>query len=405
MKILHTADWHIGKVLHKYSLNEEFELFLDWLLDCIQKENVDVLLISGDIFDVANPSVKDRGVYYRFLSRLIGSRTQVIITGGNHDSVGLIDAPQEILKHININVIGGAKADLSDELIEVFDENGKVACIVAAVPFLRDKDLRNLNTDVKFENRAAALKSGIENHYSSLAQLCEANYKGTPALAMGHLYARGVSTSESERDIHIGNAAAVESDIFPDTFGYIALGHIHRPQVIGGNPMVRYSGSPIALSFSEKEDQKCVLITELKDGKFGEPEVKLVPKKRQLKKMSGNLEEVKSKLETYRPDFDLKSFVEIEIKEENFSAAILAEVEVLISEYNEHENFIILKSKTFFEHGAKDTADLFQKGESIEDLKPKEVFNKLLENESLSEDNVNLVKDAFVELLESIQDL
>lgn len=404
MKILHTADWHIGKILHKHSLVQEMELFLDWLIQIMAEEEIDLLLVSGDLFDTANPSVKDRSVYYRFLSRLIGSKTQVIITGGNHDSVGLIDAPQEIFKHLKINVIGGAKPDLQDELVEVYDENQDLKLIVAAVPFLRDRDLRNLNTDEKFESRSEALKAGIEKHYATLSDLCDEQYKGIPAMAMGHLYARGVTISDSERDIHIGNAAAIESSIFPDRFSYVALGHIHRPQIIGKNPFIRYSGSPIALSFSEKEDQKCVLITELSDGKFTSPQVVFVPKNRQLKKVKGNLDEVKSKLNAYNPNFKLSSFIELEISEKDFSASILSEVEQLVSEHANSEKFTILKSKTTFENGAKDTSDLFQRGESIEDLKPLDVFDKLIENETLSEDKKEMVKDAFIELLESIHD-
>lgn len=403
MKILHTADWHIGKVLHKHSLVPEMEMFLDWLIQLIENEDIDLLLVSGDIFDITNPAVKDRGVYYRFLSRLIGTNTQVIITGGNHDSVGLIDAPQEILRHININAIGGAKPELKDELVEVVDRNGDLQMVVAAVPFLRDRDLRNLHTDIDFESRAEALKAGILKHYEMLSELSENLYPDIPAIAMGHLYAKGVSTSESERDIHIGNAGAVESSIFPDHFQYIALGHIHRPQIIGKNPMIRYSGSPIALSFSEKEDQKCVLLTELINGKLKEPEVVQVPKMRQLKKIMGNYDEVKEKLENYAPDFELKSFVEIEITEDDFSEIILANVAQLITDFSDNENFTILKSKTNFKNGAKDTSDLFERGESIEDLKPIDVFEKLLEGEKIPEDKNQIIKETFIELLESIQ--
>ncbi len=403
MKILHTADWHIGKVLHKHSLLPEMEMFLDWLIEYMESEKIDVLLISGDIFDVANPSVRDRGVYYHFLSRLIGTNVQVIITGGNHDSVGLIDAPQEILKHIKIRVVGGAKRESRDELIEIYDKDGNVKFVVAAVPFLRDKDLRNLHSDIEFENRTEALKHGIIQHYKLLSELCNEYYSDIPAIAMGHLYAKGASSSESERDIHIGNAAAVESNVFPERFGYVALGHIHRPQIIGGNPLIRYSGSPIPLSFSEREDQKCVLVTELKDSQFAIPEIVLIPKKRQLKKVAGNFEEVRKNLEGYTPEFELVSFVEIEITEEDFSAVLLSNVEQLIAEYAMNDKFRILKSKTRFINGAKDTSNLFERGASIEDLKPLDVFEKLLENESLTDDKNEMIKDAFIELLESIQ--
>ena len=157
MKVLHTADWHIGKILHKHALKNEIQAFFNWLLDVISQEHVNLLLVSGDIFDLANPSSKDREIYYRFLSRLAATETQIIITGGNHDSINLLDAPKEILQHLSINVIGGAKENIEEELIEIHDAQGKLAAVVAAVPFLRDKDLRNMNTDKKYKNREEAV--------------------------------------------------------------------------------------------------------------------------------------------------------------------------------------------------------------------------------------------------------
>ena len=403
MKILHTADWHIGKVLHKQSLIPEMELFLDWLINVIDEHKIDLLLVSGDIFDIANPSVEDRKVYYRFLRRLIDAEVQVIITGGNHDSIGLIDAPHDILELSKINVVGGAKEDLRDEVIEMKNDDGNTMLVVAAVPFLRDRNLRTLASDKKFDNRPEALKYGIARHYEEVGNICKEDYPNIPAIAMGHLYARGASTSDSERDIHIGNAAAVESEIFPDHFDYVALGHIHRPQIIGKNPMIRYSGSPIALSFSEKKDTKVVVVLELKDSKFSEPEILNVPKWRELKKITGTYSEVSEKLAMYNPDFQLNSFVELEIEEEEFSAVTLAKVEQLLSDYAAHEKFSILMTKTGFKTGAKDTSDLFEKGSSIEDLRPLEVFEKLLEGEALSEEKEAGLKEAFMELLESVQ--
>jgi len=402
MKILHTADWHIGKVLHKHSLQDEMELFLEWLLVYIDSEGVDVLLVSGDIFDIANPAVKDRAMYYGFLSKLIGKDIQVVITGGNHDSIGMLDAPQEILENINIYVVGGAKENIAEELIVLKNKEGENALVVAAVPFLRDKDLRNLNDNDASLSRTDQIKAGIESHYKELAVLCEHNYPDMPAIAMGHLYATGVSTSESERDIHIGNAAAVESNVFSSTFGYVALGHIHRPQVIGGNDMIRYSGSPIPLSFSEKEDKKCVIEIDLEENKFSEPAVVYTPKNRELKKVKGTYAEVKEKLDFYSPEYPLPSFVEIEVIEEEFSAANLALVEELSQEYSKSKNFKILKSKTHFLNGAKDTSDLFEKGANIEDLKPQEVFEKRLEQENFDSEKAKELREAFLEIFENL---
>lgn len=403
MKILHTADWHIGKTLHKHPLQDQLLLFFDWLCELIEKERIDLLLISGDVFDVANPATADRRMYFQFLKRLNDFNLQVIITGGNHDSVGQLNAPKEVLEVLNVTVIGGATEDLKDELVEVRGAHGNTKLVVAAVPFLRDKDLRHRDSDEKYENRTEAIREGIKLHYAALADQAKDHYPNIPALAMGHLFTLGADPSESERDIHIGNTAAINASAFPAHFQYVALGHIHRPQIIGGNEMIRYSGSPIPLSFSEKNDQKTVLIVELQNGQLSSPQVIPVPAFRQLKKFSGSLEVVRKKLTDYRPEFQLSSFVEIEVTEPVFSSLIIGEVEGLKNEFEEGANFRILKTRTHFETGTKDTADLFSKSDSIEDLNPKDVFARKLEAEGIDEETTTLLMQAFQELVENAE--
>lgn len=400
MKILHTADWHIGKSLHKQPLHDQFSLFFTWLIELIQAESIDVVLVSGDIFDLANPSADDRRMYYQFLTQLNATDTRIIITGGNHDSVGFLNAPKDILNELNITVIGGATEDIEDEIIEIKDEHDEIKLVVAAVPFLRDRDLRNKETDELYKNRTEAIREGIRNHYKNLAEICETRYPEIPTIAMGHLYAVGADASDSERDIHVGNAAAVDSSFFPSTFDYVALGHIHKPQRIGKNDFIRYSGSPVALSFSEKKDNKCVIILETIDNKLKEPVVIPVPQYRELKKFSGDLETVKKTLQEYKPDFQLPSFVEIEIKEAEYSTAVITEVENLTFTYQEHADFRILIHKTSFDTGSHDTADLFEVGTSIKDLTPPDVFAKRLEVENLKKETEADLISAFRELYE-----
>lgn len=403
MKILHTADWHIGKILHKHSLADELALFFEWLIQTIDTEKIDLLLISGDIFDIANPSAADRKTYFGFLKKLVGKSLQIIITGGNHDSIGFLNAPSELLSELDISIIGGATPNIEDELIPIQDQNGDLKLVVAAVPFLRDKDLRNQESNDQYKNRTEALRAGMKKHYSDLAKICLEKYKNIPAIAMGHLYTVGADASDSEREIHLGNAVALDSEAFPKHFDYIALGHIHRPQIIGKNQFIRYSGSPIPLSFSEKEDKKQVLILELMDGKIHEPKSLAVPKTRSLKKISGDLTGVKEALKNFKPDFPLRSFVEIEVKEKDFSSVLISQVEDLKQAYSDHQNFTILKGKTIFEAGAKDTADLFKLGENIEDLKPKDVFEKRLLTEELDPEKEKMLLEAFQEILEKVQ--
>lgn len=402
MKILHTADWHIGKILHKYSLSTELDLFFDWMINYIVDEDIDLLIVSGDIFDLANPTIRDKEQYYDIVLRLYNTGCKVIFTGGNHDSVGELNAPKEILSAINITVVGGATETIADELIPVKNEKGDIELIVAAVPFLRDRDLRTQEDGIKYDSRVEAIREGIKAHYASLGDICSKEYPHTMALAMGHLYASGVTVSESEREIHVGNQAAVRSNIFPEQFKYVALGHIHKPQIVDSNPRIRYSGSPIALSFSEKADTKQVILIETHQGEVTEVTDIAVPQSRELKKITGTLEEIEKELKHYKPDYTLPSFVEVEVTEKEFSSITLAAVEELVLSYSDSDKFKILKHKTVFENKQLDTAHLFTEGTSIEELKPIDVFQKRLDSEDIDEASRKVVEEAFLELLESL---
>ncbi len=402
MKIIHTADWHIGKMLHKHSLASELQYFFNWLIEMIILKEVNLLLVSGDIFDIANPGAKDREMYFQFLKALIGTNTKVIITGGNHDSVGFLNAPKDVLNMLDIDIIGGATEQIEDELIVINNHNNLPQLVVAAVPFLRDKDLRNLDSDEKFTSREEAIRQAIKSHYQKLVKICNEKYPHIPKIAMGHLYTIGADPSDSEREIHVGNAGAVKSDAFAG-FDYVALGHIHRPQVIGKNEMVRYSGSPISLSFSEKNDQKSIVCLEIKDQKIAPPEVILIPKQRELKKFKGSLSDVKSNLVKYAPKFNLPSFVELEVIESHFNSLVVSEVDAIDDDSIDNKNYVILKRRIQFLDRAKDTSHLFTSGENIEDLSPMDVFREKLNAEKIEESVQKELIQAYQEILETVR--
>ncbi len=403
MKILHTADWHIGKMLHKHCLNEELHLFINWLSDLIQRESIDLLLISGDIFDQSNPSAKDREFYYHTLKNLSDLGIRIIITGGNHDSVAVLNAPKQLLELLNITVIGGAMPEIADEIIPVKNKRGEIELVVAAVPFLRDKDLRKDDKTHSYKSRIESLRMGIKLHYDALADICQSSYPDATCIAMGHLYARGVSISESEREIHIGNQAAVESDAFSVHYDYVALGHIHKPQVINKMEHIRYSGSPIALSFSEKKDQKSLVIIELKEKSKLELNIVNIPKFRSLEKLSGTFAQLEEALSEYPKKEGLLPYLELEFHENDFSTLILSEVETLISSFEESTSFKILKHRVIFKNDMNDSSDYFKLGTSISELSPQEVFSKRIESENFTEDEQKDLLMSFQELLESVE--
>ncbi len=206
MRILHTADWHLGKKLDHAERTDEHQDFLDWLIEKLNKENIDVLIVAGDIFDTGSPSNTALQQYYSFLSNVRNTCCkEVIIIGGNHDSMSTLDAPKELLRYFNVHVVGGVPEMFTDQIIKITDKEGKLELVVCAVPFLRDRDIRLSITGETTEERLERITGGIRKHYHGFIEHIAA-YKsqGIPVIATGHLFAAGASTSDSEKEIHVG---------------------------------------------------------------------------------------------------------------------------------------------------------------------------------------------------------
>ncbi len=403
MKILHTADWHIGKMLYKYDLNEDLKLFFDWLIDYVTTENIDLLLVAGDIFDLANPSNRDIRFYYEVLYRLNQSKTKVIITGGNHDSISMLDTPKNILNSFQIQVVGGVPDQIEEEIIPIYDAENQLQCVVLAVPFLRDKDLRkSVSADID-QNKAAIEKAAIKAHYDQLVEISLSKYGAdTPIIAMGHLFMQGAETSDSERDIHIGNLGGISSDIIHCRIDYMALGHIHKPQRIGNSDKIRYSGSPIFLDFSERNYEKQVIEIMIEQQKIIDIQAIKVPKNRELVKFSGDFKKIEQQLMHYQPENRLTALVELEIVEDHFDPSII-NLQNELTEAAPFGNYKIIKTRLSFKNKL-DNKELLADHEHIMNFSPKEVFQKRLDAEILDPTLRQELMEAYHILLEEMQD-
>lgn len=303
MKIFHTSDWHLGHRLYERERTQEQQLALNWLIAQLRAQQAEVLIVSGDIFDQGNPPNSAREQYYNFLAELKHTYCRhVVIIGGNHDSPSMLNAPSAFFRHFNIHVVGAAASDPADQLIVLKDAKGQPECVVAAVPFLRDRDLHYSQAGEQVAEREQRLQAGIRAHYTQLAELAQpfAN-QGIPIIATGHLYAHGATTNEKKSNIYVGNQKNIAGTDFPAVFDYVALGHIHRPQKVAKLDHVRYSGSLIPLDFSELGDTKLVLSLDFIEAKDQQKsQVHLtelqVPTFRRLKQLSGSLEEVTTQL-------------------------------------------------------------------------------------------------------------
>lgn len=269
MKILHTSDWHIGRILYSNKRYEEFEAFLVWLGELIENEHVEALLVAGDIFDNSTPSNRAQELYYRFLCRVAKSTCRhVVITAGNHDSPTFLNAPKEVLRFLNVHVIGNVSDCPTDDLLVLSDQNGKPELIVCAVPYLRDCDIRKAEAGESIEDKERKMVEGIRRHYRDVCLEAEKIQKEmdrpVPIVAMGHLFTAGGRTVDGDgvRELYVGSLAHVGNDVFPEGIDYLALGHLHVPQKVGNSETRRYSGSPMPMGFGEANQEKIVLKVE-----------------------------------------------------------------------------------------------------------------------------------------------
>ena len=397
LKILHTSDWHIGKQLMKIDFNEDMELFFSWLIELIESEKIDVVLMSGDLFDQANPSQSAMMQYYQFLKRMIPLQCKIIITGGNHDSPHVLNAPKELLKFLDIEVIGGAPENLSELFIPIEMNGEKV--VIAAVPFLRDKDIRKSAPGESYEDKMEQIKSGLATYFESINNYYLKYFNEVPFIVMAHLYAQGAQTSESEREIQIGNQAGIEAAIFGDAPDYVALGHIHKPQIVGKSH-IRYSGSPISMSFSEKLDQKQVVILDIQNGKLN-TEIREIPIFRRLITFEGTLNEVKQQIADYQHFSPLTDLAELNVKEENENVQTLRDLDDLQAQ-DEANGLNIVKVKLEFANKILGTSSFMGNGENVSDFKPEQLFEKRLDLEINLENRTDLLL-AFKEIMEQLK--
>ena len=265
MRVLHTSDWHIGRTIYGRKRYEEFEAFLTWLAETIQQNEIDALLVAGDVFDTSAPSNRAQELYYRFLCRVAASSCRhVVVVAGNHDSPSFLNAPKELLKALDVHVVGSSTESLEDEVLVLRNEQDAPELIVCAVPYLRDRDIRVAEAGESVEDKERKLIDGIRTHYAAVAALAEQKREelgvDIPIVGTGHLFTAGGQTVDGDgvRELYVGTLAHVTAGIFPANFDYLALGHLHVPQKVNGSETIRYSGSPLPMGFGEAKQQKSV---------------------------------------------------------------------------------------------------------------------------------------------------
>lgn len=407
MRLLHTADWHLGRALYGKKRYEEYASFLDWLARTVEEEGVDVLLISGDIFDTTTPGNRSQELYYRFLCRVSSSCCRyVVVTAGNHDSPTLLDAPRELLRTMNIHVVGTPSDSFEEEVVVVRDSDGAPEGVICAVPYLRDRDIRTVEPGESQVDKERKLLEGIKNHYAGVCGAAErdrAKFEGegygrVPLIVMGHLFTSGGVTlaDDGVRELYVGSLVQLGPDLFPPSVDYLALGHLHVPQCVGGNPYLRYSGSPIPVGFGESDQKKEVIVVEFKDGNRTIMPV-TVPRFQQLERVSGTMNEILEKIEKLK-----KSEGGVWLEVEYTGGAVMGRLRETLEEALDGTAIEVLRIRNT--RLAERVIESARESESLNDLNPTEVFSRCLESHGLPEEERPELNVSYNEVLASIEE-
>jgi len=343
MRLIHTSDWHLGQHFYGKSRANEHQQFLIWLLTQVTENNVDAVIVAGDIFDTATPPSYAREMYFDFIAKIHQLNCQLIIIAGNHDSVAMLAESKQVLNHLSTHVIALANNDLNEQVITLTDQQGDPSAIICAIPFIRPRDILVSKAGQSASQKQQNLQQAISDYYQkniNFARQLQEQYKSSvPIIATGHLTTVGASCSESVRDIYIGTLEAFPANAFPHV-DYIALGHIHRAQKIAKTEHIRYSGSPIALSFDEAKQTKQVFMVDFEEGKLARVKSLSIPcfqplaiLKTNLTNLTIDIEQLLLEFATQLKNDPIKIWLDIEINSEQYLQDLQQRIEVIIKEF------------------------------------------------------------------------
>ena len=403
MKILHSSDWHLGRSLYGRKRYEEQEAFLRWLVGQLEEHCVDVLLVSGDIFDSGTPGNRAQELYYSFLHKVSRSSScrHVVVIAGNHDSPSFLSASRILLSALDIHVVGAAMEEAEDEVLVLRDSGGAPELVVCAVPYLRERDIRSVEVGESVVNKERNSQEGIRAHYAAVVAAAErvrCQENGLlPIVLMGHLFVTGGKTVEGDgvRDLYVGSLGHVSSDIFSSSANYVALGHLHIPQRVKGSTEIHYSGSPIPMGFGEVGQEKSVSLVTMANG-CAKVELVPVPVFQRLERIKGDSDGIVRRIGELR---DSGESIWLEVMHEG--SEVVGNLREQLEEAVAGSLLEILRISS----GSTVDMVLGRSGgeESLTDLNPVEVFERCLVARDVPEEQRPSLLQCYNEILHTLQ--
>lgn len=396
VRILHTSDWHLGRWLYSFRRDVEFAGFLEWLQQLIKERKIDYLLVSGDVFDTGTPSASAQKMYYRFLAGLARTGCKgAVVTAGNHDSASFLAAPAELLNALNIHIVSTAAdlADIEREIVVFAADDGSPELVVGAVPFLKERDLREMVSGESYEQRVQNMAAGMARHYQAVYEASRRQAGETvPVVATGHLFATGgkVTSDDGVRDISVGSLGMTEVSALDVGFDYVALGHLHIAQTVGGKAYIRYSGSPLPIGFDEAGDDKEVVLVEFVAGET-KIEPVAVPVFRKMRRICGDKEDIRRQIEALKTENE-DMYLEVFYNGESFASGLNVYVDELVKGSQLTVCRIHNTDRNIFMPVHEDRGEL-------EDISAEEMFERCLIAAQVAEDERDELRDLYRQVL------
>ena len=410
MRILHTSDWHLGQHFMGKTRLDEHQAFLRWLVAQVQVQAVDAVLVAGDVFDTGTPPSYARELYNDFIVELQQTGAQLVILGGNHDSVAMLNESRSLLGCLNVQVIPGILTDIEQQVLVLNNAAGQPGAVLCAVPFIRAREVMSSESGQSAAAKQLSLQEAIASHYQQLfaraEQLSQAHHarhgQRLPIIGTGHLTTVGASSSDSVREIYIGTLDAFPAKAFPP-FDYLALGHIHRPQKVASHEHMRYCGSPIALSFDEVGQQKQVLLVDLDEGGLGAITPLSVPIFQPLARVKGNLAQLAIAMKAVaaeQTNLDLTAgcqakniWLEVTVAEDDYLSDLQPRVEQL-AEGLPLEILLVRRQRSSQQASLSSDARI-----TLSELSPLQVFERRMAVEELAPERQQALQALYEELL------
>ena len=410
MRILHTSDWHLGQHFMGQSRQSEHAALIDWLLVQVELQAVDAVLLAGDIFDTGAPPSYARELYHQLIARLHRAGVGLLLLGGNHDSVSVLGESRDLLHYLGTQVIATVGAAAQHVVLLPLRSPGDSAqaapgCIVCALPFIRARDVVHSQAGQSAQDKQQALQTAIQatyqNVYDAALALQQRLLADTghqlPIVATGHLTTVGASSNESVREIYVGALEAFPTTAFPAA-DYIALGHIHKPQKVGGLHHIRYCGSPIALGFDEARQAKEMLLVDVTAEGLAAVTALPVPVFQPMAALSGSLARLPGAIEsaaaTGTPECPV--WLEVTVQEDDYLPDLAPRVQAMSAPWPVE----VLRVKR--QRSSAAALLTRQANESLDEISPEEVFARRLAQETLPEDLHTALQDRYRAVLAQI---